>query len=189
MNHRECANWSCFCKQPVHLFRIIYQLQSTVGLHCTFCGKHTGNFSLKQILQVSPFLKACLEIRPRFDFFTTNKKKNNKSPKCTCLDIFLFVSPHLVSSPMHHFCLLSLVHLSLQLSLLCIHQDGTGQASWPPKETHISVCSLFASVIFPSVETWPLSVHGRIYHSPSPAVLLPGSDVAVTTQPCRSVKV
>lgn len=63
-------------------------------------------------------------------------------------------------------------------ALPVVHSSGwewTSQLA-PLKETHISGCSPFASVIFPSLETWPLSVHGAEYITlPLPAAaVLPG---------------
>lgn len=75
----------------------------------------------------------------------------------------LFLCPllfsSLIPSPMYHFFLLSCPPLSPALPV--VHSSGwewTSQLA-PLKETHISGCSPFPSVIFPSIETWPLSVH------------------------------
>lgn len=64
-----------------------------------------------------------------------------------------------VSSHMHHFCLIPRPLLSPALPVE--HSSGwewTSQLA-PLKEIRISGCSPFASIIFPSVETRPLSVH------------------------------
>lgn len=105
--------------------------------------------------------------------------------------IFCLFSPH-VSSPVRHFRLLPRPLFSPALPV--VHSSGwewTSQLA-SLKETHISGCSPFASVIFPSVETWPLSVHWlniSLPPLPSLSVFLPASAVTATTRLCRSVKV
>lgn len=69
---------------------------------------------------------------------------------------------------MHHFHLLSLVHFSLQLSLLCIHQDGNGQASWLRLKRHTYQCALPLHLSFSlRLKHGPCQCTGWIYHSPS----------------------
>lgn len=77
---------------------------------------------------------------------------------------------------MHHFCLLPRPLLSPALPV--VHSSGwewTSQLA-PLKETHISGCSPFPSVIFPSIETWPLSVHW-LNISLSPSLFIPALQV------------
>lgn len=85
-------------------------------------------------------------------------REKSSSNLLLSLAIFCLFSPH-VSGHIHHFCLLPCPLLSPALPV--VHSSGwewTSQLA-PLKETHISGFSPFASVIFPLVETWPLSVH------------------------------
>lgn len=122
-------------------------------------------------------------------FFITHREEK-PHPNCTLPFPFFVSSPLMSLPPMRHFRLPPCPLLSPALPV--VHSSGwewTSQLA-PLKETHISGCSPFASVIFPSVETWPLSVHWLdISLSLSPSVFLPGSAVTATMRLCRSVKV
>ncbi len=61
-----------------------------------------------------------------------------------------------------------LVHFSLQLSLLCIHQDGNGQASWLRLNRHTYQGALPLHLSFSlRLKHGPCQCTGWIYHSPS----------------------
>lgn len=60
----------------------------------------------------------------------------------------------------------SLVHFSLQLSLLCIHQDGNGQASWLHLKRHTYQGALPLHLSFSlRLKHGPCQCTGWIYHS------------------------
>lgn len=143
-------------KQFVHPnIKALYQVPSASDLHCIFTGNCTG--ARANIFQIKKILTVYLCFYKNKIWFYTQQKNSAQSAPVSCH--FLFVLPSCLKP-----------HASLPSSLPCplfspalpvVHSSGwewTSQLA-PLKKTHISVCSPFASVIFPSVETWPLSVH------------------------------
>lgn len=129
-------------------------------------------------------------------FFFTQKKLKLHSR------FFLF-APQALPPPNQHTPLvpgitfvLSCFHSYLQLSLLCIHRDKNGQASWlhlkrhtyqgapPPTPTPPILLQLSFSF---RLKHGPCQCTGWIYHSLS--LFVSGSAVAATTRLCGSVKV
>lgn len=82
------------------------------------------------------------------------------------LPLPFFVYPPLLSLAPCITSVFSLVHFSLQLSLLCIHQDRNGQASWLHLKRHTYQGALPLHLSFSlRLKHGPCQCTGWIYHS------------------------
>lgn len=163
-----------------------------LALCCTFSGNHTVHWQLFIQINTSSFsfFNGMFGSQTLIWLCYHQQKKKKKVRSAPVLTFLVRFTPHPLSQAPCIASVSSPSSTSLSSSPCCafIRMETDKPVDRLKRHTYQYALSLHLSFSL-SVETWPLSVHGRIYHSPSPAAFLPGSVVPVTTQPCRSVKV